>query len=152
VVAAFGSRVQDGLLHDRAERVQALQRAGRLLASDEAAEQAEGIDRFLSLAEEDLRLASTIAIENRVVRLEGGRRETNAYVARVGLVSEFFVSEDRADVGLSVPGTVEWQSVDGEERRPLERAVGILRGRHAPELVSVPARAGEPRQRAGSGS
>lgn len=93
---------------------------------------------FWAFLNEELRLSHTLDERNQLVTLEGGGRSEHAYVLRLGLLQELFVSEDGSLAGTYVPGAgwipePEPMAADG-----IRNLMNVARGRAAADLVPAP--------------
>jgi hypothetical protein len=100
---------------------------------------ARALQDFWAAVAEELRLLKTRQLGNRMIDVGEGRTK-HAYVARLGLANEFFVSEDGEVVGIAAhaPGRP-WRFL--EEPVARQRVLGALRvlqQRRAPGIERLP--------------
>ncbi len=132
----LGASIAQGIPFQREERSSRLTLIAAELAG-EAEERARGLVELLGVLSEELRLAETIEERSTQIDLPDGRR-VHAYVVRLGLVQEAFVSEDGLDAGISAPGGTWRTDLDAVERAAVEDLVGSARGHRAAGLVPLP--------------
>ena len=132
-------RVRAGIPWRRSRRAAALADLADALKDPDVLTRVDAVGRFWEVASEESRLAGAIALSDEPVTLANGR-EPDAYVVHVGLVAEFFVTEDGRDVGQATfDADAPWaRDLSGGDRRALLRALEVLRGRRAPELTVLP--------------
>ena len=85
-----------------------------------------------------MRLLKTRQLTNAEVLLGGGRTK-HAYVARLGLVNELFVSEDGEIVGIAARRAAEpWRLVtDPVDRKRIVNALQMLQQRRPPRVEAT---------------
>ncbi|MFT5288309.1 MAG: hypothetical protein ACI8QS_001279 [Planctomycetota bacterium] len=133
---ALGASIAEGIPFQREERAARL----ALIATEltgEPEERARGLVELLGVLSEELRLAETTEERSIQLELPDGRR-VHAYVVRLGLLQEAFVTEDGVDAGLSVPGGTWRTDLNAGERAAVENLVASARGHRAAELVPLP--------------
>lgn len=139
-VEKMTGRVSSGIPCRRKERREQIERIMAGLRSSVLREQADALVDYSTFHAEELRLANSIDLWNEPVLLDGGKREVHAYQIRLGLVNQFFVSEDGRTIGLAV-GEVgrEWDlKPDPVQCRQIRTALEILQERRPPGVFSVP--------------
>ena len=136
VAERMAMRIARGIPHEREKRVARFQEVSK---SDTPT--AGALRNFWSAVAEELRLLKTRQLTNRVIDLGGGRTK-HAYVARLGLANEFFVSEDDEVVGIAaLSGDRPWRFLDKSgDRDRVRSALRILQQRRAPGIESLPFR------------
>jgi len=133
-------RIADGIPFEKTERIGKLESvADNLDARDELAT-ANVILSFFSFLGEELSLAGAVDVWNAPIAPAGDGREIHAYQVRLGLAHQFFIAEDRKEVGVFCR-----QSANGWEQelpessvRQLLVALDILQNRRAIDLVDIP--------------
>jgi len=140
VAEDLARRIRSGIPHRREERAKAFEEIAALLATDGDWEQrAEGVRRFLAAAGQELQLAATREVKSETVPVAEGVRKP-AYVARFGLVAEFFVTEDGLQAGIAAreEGRA-WLVLDDPDRvARLTAVLDCLRRRRQPEILALP--------------
>lgn len=109
------------------------------LNGDDPLQQAEGLTGLWTLLGEELRLSTSIDFWNDTVDLPDGRRK-HAYIARLGLVQQTFVSEDGQSVGLAgLQDELPWHTTLSErEGRQVRDAASIFQQQQPPQFTPVP--------------
>jgi hypothetical protein len=123
---------------DRASQVRDLRAA---LDSPGALERLRPLTEIWTLLGEELRLSRTIDERPETVRLqvEGRPLEVHAYVLRLGLVQELFVSEDSAYAGSFDPTSGVLNAAPSEASgASIRQVMGIARGRIETQLAPAP--------------
>jgi len=136
---AFRKRIATGVPHARAARTE---RFGNIAAAlnkpDATQEWADALNEFWDALNEELRLAGTRELVSAAVDLPGGRRK-HAYRLRLGLVNEFYRTEDGESVGLAAFGEEAWRELPaGPMREAVAAAIDVLRQHRLPELQRLP--------------
>ena len=127
-VSEARSRVADSVLSD--------------LESTESTRRAAGLLALWDFLGEELQRAHSLEHRSEPVRIDGGRRRIHAFVARIGLVQEVFVSEDGRAVGVAGPKG--WQTdLTPQTASGIKVLVDLLRRSGHPRIVSVPFSLGE---------
>ncbi len=132
-------RVGAGVPVLKAARLSALARSAVSLESEDPLERARGIERFLSLFDEDLQLARVREVRSELIAVSADRR-LHARVVQLGLVNLLFALETGDEVGIAVPDPGErWRSsIEAEERESIRAVFDILERRCVPEVTPVP--------------
>lgn len=128
-----------GVPFERDSRISAFQSAHSKLTSEELQHQAAGAATTLTLLRNEIRLAQETSLENTKVEISVNGLETivDAYVLRIGLAQQFFVSEDGRTVALAVNGA--WELVSSPEHaHAIREAILTLRKRRGASLTPIP--------------
>ncbi len=105
---------------------------------DAQKEWADALNEFWDALNEELRLAGTRELMSAAVDLPGGRRK-HAYRLRLGLVNEFYRTEDGESVGLASFDKDAWRELaEGPMREVVAAAIDVLRQHRLPELQRLP--------------
>ncbi|MFW6032926.1 MAG: DUF3450 family protein [Phycisphaeraceae bacterium] len=139
VAAAIEQRVSEGIPFEKAPRRSRAEAIAAGLDEPGLMEQSAALTDLWSMLDAEFRLAGGRDLWNEPVRLQQGRR-VHAYQVRLGLIGQWFVSEDRQTLGLAAPGRDQpWLlKLPGAWQTPLREAVGILREQRPPGLTPVP--------------
>ena len=139
IAQRMASRISSGIPHRRDERAAEFVEVDRILSLGDDKENARALLRFWGAVAEELRLLKTRQLTNVEVRLGGGRTK-HAYVARLGLVNELFVSEDGETVGIAARRAAElWRLVtDPVDRQRIVHALQMLQQRRPPGVELLP--------------
>ena len=132
-------RISSGIPHRRDERAAEFVEVDRILSLGDDKENARALLRFWDAVAEELRLLKTRQLTNGEVPLGDGRTK-HAYVARLGLVNEWFVSEDGETVGIAARRAAEpWRLVtDPVDRERIVHALQMLQQRRPPRVELLP--------------
>ena len=134
VAERMAIRITRGIPHEREKRAARFQEV-----SKGETPTARALQNFWSAVAEELRLSKTRQLTNRVIDLGGGRKK-HAYVARLGLANEFFVSEDGEVVGIAALSSDRpWRFL----KKPVDRdrvlsGLRILQQRRVPGIERLP--------------
>jgi len=136
----MAARVRGGIPYHKPQREERIGRVVEGLEDRDLLVQADALSNYFSFCAGELRLAGSVQLWNEPVLLDGGERQTHAYQVRLGLVSQFFVSEDGGTVGLAARQTGrEWDlEVNRSRQRQLRAILDVLQQRRPPEVVAVP--------------
>ncbi|MEE8104690.1 MAG: DUF3450 family protein, partial [Planctomycetota bacterium] len=139
VAEAFWKRIATGVPHARAARIARFESVAAALRKPDAPQEwADALNEFWDALNEELRLAGTRELVSAAVDLPGGRRK-HAYRLRLGLVNEFYRTEDGESVGLASFGEDAWRELDaGPMRQVVAEAIDVLRQHRLPELQRLP--------------
>ncbi|MCU0857140.1 MAG: DUF3450 domain-containing protein [Pontiellaceae bacterium] len=139
-VEQFSSDAEAGIPYRKTERLAMMKRILADLKTEDPSVQADALLRFWAFAAEECRAAQTVTLQNGKVCLDGGQREVHAYVGRIGLASEFFVSEDGHRIGLASvkPGEIWNGELPKRVCRQIRNAVQILKSQAPPQIIQVP--------------
>ncbi len=150
----MAKRVSAGIPYRKPQRQEQIGRVVEELGDSDLLVQADALTDYFSFCAEELRLAGSVHLWNEPVLLDGGKRQTHTYQVRLGLVNQFFVSEDGETVGLAARRTDrEWDlQVDRSRRRQLRVILDVLQQRRPPEIVPVPCAASAVRRAAKNAS
>lgn len=140
VVEAVRRRIERGIPHRRGERSA---RAAGILEELRAADplaQGEALAALASFAEDEVRLAGSIALENTPVYLDEEERRVHAWRVRLGLANELLLAENEDTVGVAseTPQPAWRLELTEAERAAVRGAVAVLRERRRPELQALP--------------
>ena len=94
-------RIASGIPYKRAERLATIDDVIDGLKSDDPAGRGRAIQDFWTLYIEDLRLGRSIDLWNEPVLIDGGKLRKNSYQVRLGLIGQFFISEDGEIAGIA---------------------------------------------------
>ena len=133
-------RIDSGIPYRRQARLEKLRRIADDLSADDVLRQAGGLERFLTVVAEEMRLMNRNEIWNALAPLDT-MRSKYAYFFRLGLVNQAFVTEDGETVGLAAMGGTDavWvTNLDADEKRMIRRVMRILRQQQPPRIVSMP--------------
>ena len=128
--------IQGGIPFDVAGRLENLSDAAAKIQSDDVDHQADGVKRYFSFHRQDFHLARSTEIVNDVVDISESR-QLPGYVLRLGLVCQWFMTEDQSWIGrVKGGGQNGYERVDDvrESGRVLE-AFSVMRRRRMPGLV-----------------
>ncbi len=134
VAGRMAIRIARGIPHEREKRAARFREV-----SKGGSPTARALQNFWSAVAEELRLLKTRQLTNRMIDLGGGRTK-HAYVARLGLANEFFVSEDGEVVGIAaLSGDRPWRFLDeSADRDRVQSGLRILQQRRAPGIERLP--------------
>lgn len=139
IAPAVESRVSRGIPFQLAARKAQASGATADLASDDAARRARAVAALAGFLTEELRLAATRQLIAQPIPLDNAARRVEAYQLRLGLVSQLFMSEDRAEVGYASGGESAWTPITAPDQRAMiVRAVEQARQVRPPSLEPVP--------------
>ena len=132
-------RISSGIPHRRDKRAAEFIEVDRILSLGDDKGNARALLRFWGAVAEELRLLKTRQLTNVEVPLGDGRTK-HAYVARLGLVNELFVSEDGETVGIAARRAAEpWRLVtDPVDRKRIVNALQMLQQRRPPRVELLP--------------
>jgi hypothetical protein len=131
-------RVDVGIPFQRGDRLIRIKDIIKGLKESSGISKGEALVDFFKLAGEELRHARAIEFWNAPLQI--GQQKLHAYVVRLGLVNQIFVSEDGQQVGIfgaEERGSWRRDLTEGE-RAQLLSALKILQGRRPPELLALP--------------
>jgi len=141
VALRLAESIRAGIPHRRDARAEAFEQAAALLGteSEDGAAEAEGLQRFLAAAGQEMQLAATREVKSETVALSEDVSK-HAYVARFGLVNEIFVTEDGTHAGIaSRDAATPWRVLaDPADVEAITAILDCVRKRRAPELLAVP--------------
>ncbi len=139
-VEKIHSQVASGIPYRKDERLSTLQRILEGLRNTDPASQADALLSLCAYAGKESMTAQTIDLRNERVQIDSGRRAVHAYVVRIGLASEFFVSEDGDRIGIASGKFDEvWnENLSDIIRGRILNTVNILRAQAHPRIIPVP--------------
>lgn len=134
-------RVTSGIPYQRRERLRQIEQILGGLRSADIKTLAAALHDGCRFFAEELRLGRTITLWNEPVTMEDGRWQKHAYQVRLGLVNQFFISEDGQTICLAaqIPNQ-DWQAADLIQAQQLQAILAILQRRRPPQVISVPAK------------
>lgn len=140
VLDAGLSRLAGGIPFRKAGRLEAVGSSRAELAGSALSGQAEGIAGLCRFYQNELKLAGSVEVWNAPVRVANQDREVQAFQIRLGLCQQFFVAEDGQEMGVAAKAReTPWMPlVSRNDRKQLLQTLEMLRGRAAPELVTLP--------------
>ncbi|MFW5871227.1 MAG: DUF3450 family protein [Verrucomicrobiota bacterium] len=139
-VEQIHSQVASGIPYRKEERLSMLQRILEGLRNTDPVSQADALLSLWTYAGKESMTAQTIDLRNERVQIDSGRRAVHAYVVRIGLASEFFVSEDGNRIGIASGKSGEAWNEDLPDlvRGRILNTINILRAQAHPRIIPVP--------------
>ena len=131
-------RLAHGIPHESSGRLRELMQINSGLKSASVSIRADNLRRAFDFYGREFRLAHITEIVNDSVKVSQDR-ELPAYLLRLGLVGQWFMTEDRSDVGVcdpSTPSAYRLISNRKELKRVLD-AFDVMRGRRTPQMVTL---------------
>ncbi|MFA9480141.1 DUF3450 family protein [Phycisphaerales bacterium AB-hyl4] len=136
--SALEAAIANGVPSGREPRRAAVQRVSEALGDVDASatQRIDALATFVDFASEELQRVDQRELRNE--RVAVGDRQMHAFIYRLGLVTEGFVSEDGSAVGVFDPGAGDWRlDVSGEAER-LQAVIDTMRERQPPAILAVP--------------
>ena len=133
---SFRRDVESGIAWRRSERLAAIGEAIDHLRADDASIRARGLERFAGIIAEETRALREREMRNDLIELD--ERQRHVWIARLGLLTEIFVSEDGEVCGQGGRGGASAVIATGDAAEEVRRAMEILDRRLEPRLVHLP--------------
>lgn len=132
------ARIDQGIGFRRSERLATIDNAIEGLKNDRPEPQSAGIRGLWTSLAEQAQLSLATQLWNEPVVM--GDKRIHAYVARLGLVAQWMVSEDAQTIGVSGPGSAgQWKTdLDPATRLSVKKAMEILQQHTPPQIIAVP--------------
>lgn len=131
-------RIETGIPFQKDDRLARINAVVDGLADASPIKKGLAISELFSMAGEELRYARGIEFWN--TRLPIGDQKIHAYVMRMGLVNQLYISEDGLQTGVYGPQEKGlWRkTLSDEERKQVLNALRVLQGRQPPEIAPLP--------------
>lgn len=143
VAGRMRDRIARGVSAERQERLLAIESALVQMGGDDVHKTLDGLAGLAAVALGELHMSGGRHLRNEPVTLDG--RLMHAYIYRLGLLSEGFLSEDGHEAGILDPDSGRWQTAP-DLHGPVAAIVAIMRQRQPSAWVTVPVTADvEPR-------
>lgn len=140
VAIRIKERLDVGIPYRKRERQDKTNRIITGLEQSHLKDRAEAVLDCLSFIYEELRLADSISLWNEPVLLDEGKRSLHAYQIRMGLVEQYFISEDGQVAGIAAkkPGQDWILQPDLVPREQIKLLLDTLQERRPPDVIPVP--------------
>ncbi len=135
-LTSIRSSVVRGVPFEKQKRTALLDAIADGLISGDALRIADSFDDLWRFVERELQLAKSVEIWNEHVLLDDGRRLRHAWQVRIGMVNQFFVSEDNEEIGIALRNGG-WLLKRPSELGSLLKALHILQKRSYPDIIPV---------------
>jgi len=129
------TRIANGISWRKAERSVAAADAIELLRDDDPATKARGLEALAAVAGDEARALREREVWNELLHL--GEIHRHAWVARLGLALEVFLTEDQKEVGFTARGETPAAVVKGELGEAIRATFRHLERRAEPALVRL---------------
>ncbi|MDF1661902.1 MAG: DUF3450 family protein [Planctomycetota bacterium] len=131
-------RIEGGIPFQKGDRLARINAVVDGLKDASPIKKGLAITELFSMAGEELRYARGIEFWN--TRLPIGEQKIHAYVMRIGLVNQIYISEDGLQTGVYGPKEKGlWRkTLSDEERVQVLNALRVLQGRQPPEIAPLP--------------
>lgn len=128
--------IQNGIPFAVGGRLETLSDAAAKIKSGGVDQQADGVKRYFNFHRQDFQLARSTEIVNEVVDISEAR-QLPGYVLRLGLVGQWFITEDYSWIGrANGGGHNEYERMyDAKESSHVLEALSVMRRRRMPGLV-----------------
>lgn len=131
-------RIEAGIPFQKDDRLSRINAVVEGLQDESPIRKGLAISELFSMAGEELRYARGIEFWN--TRLPIGEQKIHAYVMRIGLVNQLYISEDGLQTGVYGPKEKGlWRKTLSEtERDQVLNALRVLQGRQPPDIAPLP--------------
>ena len=137
-IGKIQNNIDTGITFKQAHRQATLLQTFDDLASTDTSTQINATTHFLTFLQNELKLSNTVSFWNAPVHLPDNKQK-NAYWVRLGLVNQFFMTEDGLDVHLA--GRQNTQSFPKQLKNALPNqikdAMSIMQHRRPPEISTM---------------
>lgn len=132
------ARIDAGIPFQKDDRLTRITAVVEGLKDKSPIKQGLALSELFSMAGEELRYARGIEFWN--TRLPIGEQKIHAYVMRIGLVNQLYISEDGLQTGIFDPKADGlWRkALSDQERDRVLNALRVLQGRQPPEIAPLP--------------
>ena len=142
--SAIHDRIAAGIPYRRDERAQRFAHLTEALRGNDPDARAAALSDYWAAATEELRLAGTMQLWNEPVKLDGGKRQVNAYQLRLGLVNQLFITEDGHTAGTAaMRADTDWLPIAPDAVR---QTFDVARQQKSAQITPIPfqRRGGQP--------
>lgn len=108
----------------------------KILLADPARGIAEKYRRVLETYRTEVDYGHSLGAEEGLIELEGARQTVS--LVRIGRVSLYYLTADRARAGVWDKAAGRWQALDGDDVKEVERALLMAQAKAPPELLVLP--------------